>query len=50
MRKGTSVGGYGKDVDKESMATRLINRGANINYVNYNGKTPLHIFIENKMI
>ena len=32
------------------MATRIINRGSNINYVNSNGKTPLHIFIENKLI
>jgi ankyrin repeat protein len=32
------------------MASRLISRGANINYVNTNGKTPLHILIENKQV
>ena len=33
-----------------TMATRLINRGSNKNYVNSNGKTPLHFFIESKLI
>lgn len=32
------------------MASRLISRGANLNYVNRNGKTPLHLMIENKLI
>jgi len=32
------------------MASRLIVRGANINYVNRNGNTALHICIENNLI
>lgn len=33
-----------------SMAARLIVRGANIDYVNRNGNTALHLCIENKLV
>ena len=32
------------------MASRLVVRGANIDYVNSNGKTALHMCVENKLI
>lgn len=33
-----------------TMAQRLLKRGSNINYVNSNGQTALHICIENKLM
>jgi len=32
-----------------AMASRLIVRGANIDYVNRNGNTALHLCVENKL-
>lgn len=32
------------------MASKLITRGANVNYVNRNGRTALHLLVENNVI
>ena len=32
-----------------TMASRLLVRGANVNYVNSNGLTALHVFVDNQM-
>ena len=44
---GTTILVHQVQNEQYTMASRLISRGANMNYVNTNGKTPLHILIEN---
>ena len=36
--------------EEYSIASRLIKRGANKNYVNTDGKTALHLCLENRLI